>query len=690
MTKQEAQKRIEKLRSEINHHRYLYHVLDRQEISDAAHDSLKQELERLEEKYPDLITADSPTQRVGGTPLSKFQKVPHRARMLSLNDAFLPEEVRKWEERLKRLEPRLILQYFAELKVDGFAISLEYESGLMICASTRGDGKIGEDVTENVKTVESVPLSLMRDFSKIERASNEIQKIFTEFPRVLNAVRVLPRHIEVRGEIYMAKSAFEAANREQKKKSLEPYANPRNIAAGSIRQLDPKVAAARKLDFLAYDLVTDLGLKTHEEEHAAAKILGFKTVELARNCKTLDEVIEFWREVSQKRKNLPYLIDGIVVQVNQTADFEKLGIAGKAPRGAIAFKFEAEEATTILRDIIVQVGRTGVLTPVAVMDPVAIGGVTVSRATLHNQDEIERLGVKIGDTVIVKRAGDVIPAVVGVLERLRPKGARAFRMPAHCPICGSKATRKDGEVAYRCSNPHCAAVQRERIYHFVSRGAFDIQGLGPKIVDVLLDQGLIRDAADIFNLKKEDIEILDRFGEKSAENLIRAIADRKNISLPRFIFGLGISHVGEETAIDLARRFGSIQELLRASSADLEAIRDVGSVVASSIHDWFLRSRSREFLDKLKRSGVHPVAEARAKVSQALEGKTFVLTGALSSITRDEAKRRIRDRGGDISESVSSKTNYVVVGEEPGSKFERARELGVKTITEKEFLKLLG
>ncbi len=690
MTKPEAQKRIEKLRNEINHHRYLYHVLDRQEISDAALDSLKKELEWLESQFPDLVTPDSPTQRVGGKALSKFKKVPHRMRMLSLTDAFSPEEMREWEEKLKRLEPRLKLEYFAELKVDGFAISLEYENGLLARASTRGDGRVGEDVTENVKTVESVPLSLIENAEAVAKTSPEIQKLLDYFPRVAKALKHSPRRFEVRGEIYMTKVAFDAANREQKKNDLPPYANPRNIAAGSIRQLDPKVAASRKLDFLAYDLVTDLGLETHEEEHAAARILGFKTVELARACNTLDEVIEFWHDVSQKREKLPHLIDGIVVQVNKTADFEKLGVAGKAPRGAIAFKFEAEEATTILRDIIVQVGRTGALTPVAVMDPISIGGVTVSRATLHNQDEIERLGVKIGDTVVIKRAGDVIPAVVEVLKRLRPQNARVFHMPMKCPICGSKVTRKEGEVAYKCSNAHCAAIQRERIYHFVSRGAFDIQGLGPKIVDVLLDQGLIRDAADLFALKKDDIAILERFGEKSAENLIRAIAERKNISLSRFIFGLGIQHVGEETAIDLAKRFGSIEALARSSAAELEAIRDVGSIVASSVYDWFYNHRNQEFLTRLKSFGVHPIAEARAKVAQTLRGKTFVLTGALLSITRDEAKRRIRDRGGDISGSVSSKTDYVVMGEEPGSKFERARELGVKTITEKEFLKLLG
>ncbi|MBI2097164.1 MAG: NAD-dependent DNA ligase LigA [Candidatus Sungbacteria bacterium] len=690
MDKSEAKKRVDKLRSEINHHRYLYHVLDRQELSDAAFDSLKNQLAKLEDEFPDLITPDSPTQRVGGKALAKFKKVDHRLRMLSLNDAFTVEELAQWEERLRRLEPRLKLEYFAELKVDGFAISLEYENALLVRASTRGDGATGEDVTENVKTVESVPLSLVGDIERISRVSRDIREILRQFPRVAKAVKNLPQRLEMRGEIYMTRAAFDAANREQKKKGLLPYANPRNIAAGSVRQLDPKVAASRKLDFLAYDLVTDLGLETHEEEHLAAKALGFKTVDLTRTCGDLGGVVDFWRAVAKKRDKLPYLIDGIVVQINRTADFEKLGVVGKAPRGAMAFKFEAEEGTTVLRDIIVQVGRTGVLTPVAVMDPVLIGGVTVSRATLHNQDEIERLGVKIGDTVIVKRAGDVIPAVTGVIEKLRPRGARAFHMPSKCPICGSKVIKKEGEVAYRCSNSRCAAVQRERIYHFVSRGAFDIQGLGPKIVDVLLDQGLIRDAADLFSLKKEDIAILERFGERSADNLIRAIAERKKVTLPRFIFALGIQHVGEETAIDLAKHFGDLPALARASMDELTAVRDVGAVVASSIQDWFQDSRHRALLAKLKEVGVRPQAEVRGAAPQALGGKTFVLTGSLRTMTRDEAKRKIRDRGGAVSGSVSSRTDYVVVGEDPGSKLTEAERLRVKTVSERDFLKLLG
>jgi len=558
---------------------------------------------------------------------------------------------------------------------------------------------IGEDVTENVRTVESAPLLLMRDFSKVTRTSDEIKKIFEEFPRVRRAVRVLPRHLEMRGEIYMTRSAFAAVNREQKKNNLPVYANPRNIAAGSIRQLDPKIAAARRLDFLAYDLVTELGQETHEEEHLIAKVLGFKTVEMAEVCASVDEVIAFWRKVGEKREALPYLIDGVVVQLNRGRDFKRLGIAGKAPRAAIAFKFAAAEATTILRDIIVQIGRTGVLTPVAVMDPVNIGGVTVSRATLHNQDEIRRLGVKIGDTVIVERAGDVIPAVKSILRRLRPKNAKPFSMPRVCPICGSKVVRKqqatsdkrqDLSVAYYCTNSQCAAVQHEMLYHFVSKKAFDIQGLGPKIVDVLLDQGLIRDAADFFTLKKEDVEILERFGEKSADNLIRSIAEKKSIAVSRFIYALGIPHVGEETAIELAAHFGSVEKLASASSDDLQRVKDIGGVVAVSVVGWFTSARNRELLKKLERTGVYPLKEKAAVVPQTLRGNIFVLTGILASLTRDQAKEKIRARGGDVSGSVSKKTTYLVLGEEPGSKLEAAKRLGVKTISEKEFLALIG
>lgn len=699
MNKPAAKERIEKLKKEIDRHRYLYHVLDRQEISDAALDSLKRELARLEEQFPDLVTPDSPTQRVSGKPLKKFKKVRHAAPMLSLNDAFSEEELREWAERIGKLLPGKEFEYFAELKIDGFAVSLIYEGGIFVEGSTRGDGMIGEDVTENLKTIEAVPLRLAAGPEEIER-HKEVRALLKERP-ALRAVLEHPlQKIEVRGEVYMSKKSFEKINADQRKKGLPEFANPRNIAAGSVRQLDPKVTAARYLGFLAYDIVSELGQKTHEEEHLLAKALGFKTVEYAKRAKTVGEAHDFWKSVFDRRERLPYLIDGVVVQVNQGEDFDHLGVAGKAPRGAIAYKFPAKEVAAIIADIIVQVGRTGVLTPVAVLEPVAIGGVTVSRATLHNMDEVRRLDARVGDTAVVRRAGDVIPQVVEVLKRLRPKGAREFHMPPVCPICGARVLRKNGEAAYRCSNENCAAIQREKLHHFVSRGAFDIEGLGPKIIDALLANGLIRDAADIFLLKKSDIEPLERFGEKSAENLVNAIQERKQISLGRLIYGLGIQHVGEETAIDLANAFCSIGAISNAGLEELRNVRDIGEVVANSIYRWFRDARNRALLRGFEKVGLkiqnprlrqYSGGQAEFKIqNQKFFGKTFVLTGGLQHMTRDKAKEKIRALGGNISGSVSRKTDYVVAGEEPGSKLEQARRIGVKIIDGKEFLKFIN
>ena len=739
---EQAKERIEKLKKEINYHRYLYHVLDRQEISDAALDSLKNELAKFEEKFPEFLTTDSPTQRVGGKPLEKFKKVRHTVRMTSLNDAFSEEELKEWEERILRYLGgptslgRSDLQYFAEAKGDGFAVSLIYKNGIFKTGSTRGDGTIGEDVTENLKTVESIPLNinpptLLRGIGhrgknfydvhsssrqdrgvfwegggineKIEELAEkhrEIKGIFEKYPRVKTAVlRLVLPNIEVRGEVYMPKAAFEEINREQKKKGLSVFANPRNIAAGSVRQLDSKITASRNLEFFAWDLVTDLGQETHEEEHLIMKILGFPTVPLTQHCKDTKEIIEFWKEVGQKREKLPFLIDGIVVQVNNGKIFEKLGIVGKAPRGAIAFKFPAEESTTVVEKISVQVGRTGVLTPVATLKPVKIGGVTVIHATLHNMDEIRRLDIRIGDTVIVERAGDVIPAVTGVLKRLRPQNAKEFRMLSHCPVCGSKVNRQfitnsnqQRSAGYYCSNKNCAAVQREKLYHFVSKKSFDIEGLGPKIIDALVESGIIKDAADIFTLKKEDIEPLERFAEKSASNLISAIDEKRNIELNRFIYALGIHHVGEETAIDLAKNFGSIEKINEVTPEELQNIRDIGEVVARSIYDWFHDKKNRELLDKFRKVRLKISAKggsASGGKNKKLAGKTFVLTGELELLTRDEAKEKIRNLGGEISESVSKKTDYAVVGENPGSKYDKAKELGIKILSEKEFLQMI-
>jgi DNA ligase (NAD+) len=680
MTKQEAKRRIAKLREVINYHEYRYHVLDKPEIGDAAFDSLKHELYQLEQQYPDLITPDSPTQRVSGKALDKFRKVKHKVPMLSLEDVFYKEELQAWEERIKkklqassyRLQK---LDYFAELKVDGFAISLIYKNGLFIQGSTRGDGRVGEDVTQNLKTISSIPLRLVLHQKLPSKKIEERVK------------RLIKRgEIEVRGEVYMTVKAFEKVNQERQKKRLPLYANPRNTAAGSIRQLDPKVAASRELNFLAYDIVTDLGQKTHQEEHQISQALGFRT-DQGQYCKNLKEVVVFWEKIKKQRERLAYQIDGVVVNVNNNKIFEKLGVVGKAPRGAIAFKFPAQEATTVIEDIIVQVGRTGALTPVACLRPVRLGGTTITRATLHNEDEIKRLDVRIGDTVIIQRAGDVIPDVVKVLKRMRTGQEKKFRMPKQCPVCGSQVIRPAGEAIHRCSNKNCGAQQRERICHFVSKKGFDIVGLGPKIVNQLMDEGLISDPADIFSLTEGDLVPLERFAEKSAANLIRAINQSKEISLAKFIFALGIRHVGEETAINLARHFGQLEKLKKASLEELLKVKDIGEVVAQSIFKWFNNRTNQRLLDKLIKSGLR-IKEIRP-VKKKLLGKTFVLTGELDSLSREEAKAKIRELGGDVSSSVSKKTDFVVVGHQPGSKYEKAKKLGVKIISEKEFLEMI-
>jgi len=698
MTKEEAKKRIEKLKKVINHHRYLYHVLNKQEISDAALDSLKHELFKLEEMYPEFITPDSPTQRVAGKPLEGFKKVSHPLPMLSMEDVFSEKELRDWEDYLNRLAPHHFSQksgegveYFAELKIDGFAITLIYENGIFLAGATRGDGKIGEDVTQNLKTIESIPLSL-----EIRRKLPENEEIAKNLQKLIEKGK-----IEIRGEVYMEKKAFEKFNEEQRKRSLAPFANPRNLAAGSIRQLNPKLAASRPLKFLAYDIVTDFGQEKHSQEHRILTALGFKT-DPGRECQSLQETVEFWREVAKKRETLPFLIDGIVINIDDNSLFKKLGVVGKSPRGSRAFKFAPQQATTVIEDIKLQVGRTGAVTPVAHLKPVQVGGVTITRATLHNEDEIKRLGVKIGDTVIVGRAGDVIPDIVKVLSDLRTGKEREFHFPKNCPVCEAKLERKDREVVWRCPNPNCGARKRESLYHFTSKKAFDIEGLGPKIIDQLFDENLISSAPDLFELKEGDLIPLERFAEKKTQNIIEAIKKSKKISLARFIFSLGIRHVGEETAIALANylssvsedgdemkfhRLGSIEKLKKTTKEELEKIPDIGPEVSESIYDFFQEKRNQKLIDDLIRAGVKILTPER--VGKKLTGRTFVLTGTLETITREEAKEKIRLLGGEISETVSKKTNYIIVGKKPGSKYERAKELGVKTINEKEFLHLI-
>ncbi|MEK7555254.1 MAG: NAD-dependent DNA ligase LigA [Patescibacteria group bacterium] len=696
MDKKAAKERIEHLKKTVNHHRYLYHVLDRQEISDAALDSLKKELFDLEQEFPEFITSDSPTQRIGGQPLKQFKKVRHEAQMLSFNDAFSEQDMRDWLKRVENYlgskitqnpKPKTQNLFYCELKIDGLAIELVYENGILTQGSTRGDGIVGEDVTQNLKTIEAIPLKLKTKNLKTKK-------------------------LVVRGEVFIKKKEFERINKEQIKKGEKVFANPRNLVAGSIRQLDPKITASRKLDSYIYDIATDLGIAVHEEKHNFLESFGFKINSHNKAVGSLEEVFKFRDYWEKHRDKLPYEIDGIVIIVNDNKIFEEAGVIGKAPRGAIAYKFSAKEATTIVEDIKIQVGRTGALTPVAILRPIELGGIRISHATLHNFGQIKRLELKIGDTVIISRAGDVIPQVSKVLKDLRNGKEKEFKIPANCPVDDSKVI-KQGEI-YRCSNKDCGARNRESLRHFVSRAAFDIRGLGGKIIDRFLDEGLISDAADIFTLEEGDIAGLERFGEKSSQNIISEIRSRKIINLARFIYGLGILHIGEETALLLAKAVSSIKysafvaasvgkqvlrpvqisEILKNFSLEkLQEIPDIGPKVAQSIYDWFHNKRSVEFLKKLEKVGIQieiPKLKTSARGGSAFGGKTFVLTGSLESMSREQAKEKIRSLGGDISESVSKKTDYLVTGFEPGSKYEKANKLGVKVINEKELLELLG
>ncbi len=671
MDKKTAKERVLKLRQEIDHHRYLYHVLDKQEISDAALDSLKNELAKLEEQYPDLITPDSPTQRVGGRPLPKFTKVQHQVFMPSLNDAFTEEETETWLARIKKLLPESEnLDFFAEIKMDGLAVSLIYQNGLLKRGATRGDGRVGEEVTQNLRTIESIPLRL------------HLEKVDTSVKKKAQGT------VEVRGEVILPRKSFDKLNKQQAKKGEPKFANPRNAAAGSIRQLDPKILAARDLDFMAYDLITDLGQKTHQQSHQLLKKLGFKIGQYDKYCSNLKEVNQFHQYILKIRDKLAYWTDGVVVNVNNITTYKKLGIVGKAPRAVIAYKYPAEQATTVVSDIQVQIGRTGALTPVAHLKPVLVAGSTVTRATLHNEDEINRLDVRIGDTVIVQKAGDIIPDVVKVLPKLRTGKEKKFHFPKKCPMCGSPVVRKEGEATHCCTDQSCFAIIREQLYHFVSKAAFDINHLGPKVIDQLFANDLIKDAADIFTLKQGDLEPLERFAEKSAANIIEAIEQAKGINLPRFIYALGIRHVGEETAIDLAKRFGSLEQIIRASQTQLENIPNIGQVVAKSIYDYFQGRKNLSLVDRLVKNGVR-IEEVKKSIKTTLSGQTFVLTGVLHAMARDGAKVKIRELGGDVSSSVSEKTDFLVAGEDPGSKFDKAQKLGVKVISEEQFLKMV-
>lgn len=665
MNLQEAKKRVGVLRKEIDRYRYLYHVKDKSEISDAALDSLKHELQALEEKYPKLITPDSPTQRVGGRALEKFKKVQHPIPMLSLVDAFDFAEIDAWQSRLEKLVGSELMKdgYYAELKMDGLAVTLVYRNDALYRAATRGDGKVGEDVTANIKTIQAIPLKFNK--SKYDTSGE----------------------VEIRGEVYLSKKDFDNINLAQKKSGSIIFANPRNAAAGSIRQLDPKITASRKLSFMGYELVTDLGQKTHEDEHRIISELGLKSNSHNKYCKNIDQVEEFHKIWEKKRKSLPYEIDGVVALVNNEDVRKKIGVVGKAPRGMIAYKFEPEQVTTIIKDIKVQVGRTGTLTPVAIFEPVKVAGSTVSKANLHNQDEIERKDVRIGDTVIIQKAGDVIPEVVSVLKNLRPAGTKKWQMPRKFE--GVEVTRKEGEAAHKVHDRNLTSVKLRQLQHFTSKSCFDIEGLGPKIIEQLYNKKLIQNYADIFKLSVDSLKPLERFAEKSAQNTIDSINKSKTIELGRFINALGIPMVGEETAFDLAEHFGSIKDLMNANFEEVNKVYGVGTRVAQSIVDYFSDPDNKNLINRLISSGIKITNPEKAAMEGPLKGKTFVFTGGLETITRGEAEEKVRKLGGDASSSVSKNTDYVVAGTDPGSKFDKAQKLGIKILSEQQFLKMI-
>jgi len=697
MTKSQAKKRIEKLRKVIRKYRYAYHVLDKSLIPDEALDSLKKELFDLEQQFPDLITSDSPTQRVAGKPLKFFKKVVHKVPMFSLNDAFSEQDMKDWYKRVKEILPsQAKIEFYCEHKFDGLAISLQYKKGILTVASTRGNGTKGEDVTQNIKTIEAIPLRLLEPEEVIKNLENYGLKELAK-----NFRKKFPQYLEARGEIILDKAEFRKINKERVKKNLPPYANPRNVAAGSVRQLDPKVTASRHLDSYMYELITDLGQKTHEEEHLILRSFGFKAP-LRENklVNSLEGVFAYHRDIFQKREKLPYEIDGVVIIVNNNKYFDMLGTVGKSPRGAIAYKFPPREATTQVKDIIVQVGRTGVLTPVAILKPVQVGGTTISRATLHNKEEIKRLGLKIGDTVIVSRAGDVIPQVVRVLPGLRTGKEKVFRMPSRCPVCGTPVVEDKGGIIVRCPNKNCPARSQEALYHFSGKGAFDIKGVGPKLINRLIDEGLIQDAADLFDLKEGDIADLERYGEKSGQNIIAAIQKAKEIPFSHFLYALNIRHIGEETALLVAKylqekkqKHIQISDLIKIAShiseEEWESIPSIGPEVGKELYNWFRDKRNIDFLQKLRKKGIKLTSVISGGKKAKFQGLSFVLTGSLRSMTREEAKEKVEREGGKVHNSVSRKTDYVVTGENPGSKYNKAKQLGVKIIREEEFIKML-
>ena len=665
------EKKIEALREKIRHHEYRYYVLDDPELSDADFDKLMNELKRLEAENPKLITPDSPTQRVGGKPREGFVKAKHSSPMLSLDNAYSEEELRDWERRVHELTGRSDLEYICELKLDGMSLALLYSDGHLERGITRGDGNIGEDVTLNVRTVRSIPLSIPQD--KLKRAG-------------------IPAEFEVRGEMLMPLAAFRKLNEERERQGLATFANPRNFTAGTVRQLEPSITAQRRMDFFAYMLLKDgrTYLDRQSKTMDALEQAGFKVNPNRKLAKNLAEAWKFIQSWESKRESLPYEIDGIVIKVDRTAWQRELGFTGKAPRWAIAYKYAARGAVTQIEDIVPQVGRTGKLTPVAWLKPVPIGGTTVSRATLHNMDEIERLGVKIGDWVEVERGGDVIPKVVKVVEdKDHPRGRKKFVMPEHCPVCGGNVVRTPGEADHRCVNANCPAKLQGTILHFASRHVMNIDGLGDALVNQLTQRGLVKNVADLYRVTKDDLLKLERMGEKSADNVLAEIEASKKLLLERVIFGLGIRFVGERTAQFLAEHFGSLDAIMNASSEELEEVTEVGPRIAESIVEFFADEHNRKLVSDLRKADLTFTGQKKEKGTK-LAGKTFVLTGTLERHTRDEAKKMIEDAGGRVSGSVSKKTDYVVAGSDAGSKLDRARELGVSVIGEEELEGLVG
>jgi len=662
-TKNDNKQRAQKLRETIERHRHLYHTFDAPELSDEAYDALLRELEEIEVEYPDLKTSDSPTQRVGGRPLDEFKKVPHVAPQWSFNDAFSEEDMHAFDQRVEKLLGRSC-EYTAELKIDGLKIVLTYEKGVLVQAATRGDGKIGEDVTQNVRTIPSVPLKLSQ-----------------------------PLNITVEGEVWMPKNVFDKLNAERKKMGEELFANPRNVAAGSIRQLDPAVTRKRRLENFAYDIALIEGVELPESQEGELKLLGelgFNVNPHFEKFSNIEDVIKYWKKWSKKKDKENYLIDGVVVKVNDKAGQESLGYTGRAPRFGIALKFPAEQVTTVVEDITLQIGRTGVVTPVAILRPVLVAGSTVSRATLHNEDEIRRKDIRIGDTVVLQKAGDVIPEVVSVVMEMRTGREKVFKFPTHFPPCGGdgRIERIPGQAAYRCVEKNSYEQQRRKLEHFVSRGVFDIDGLGKKLVKQLMDAGLIANFDDIFTLKRGDLETLERFGERSVENLLNSIEKARIVTLPRFIASLSIPQIGEETALDLAAHFGSVERFASAAEDELSGINGVGPVVSQAIVGWFKDKENQKLFERLLKQ-VKIMRDEAAVSNSKIAGLAFVLTGTLETIGREEAKAALRKLGAEIKESVSKNTDYVVVGADPGEKYVKAQQLGVKTLNEKEFLRLI-